>query len=1344
MGIQVIEVYVQGLQGPKGGDGEGLPTGGTKGQALVKASNAEHDYEWGDPYTDTAGEIKGKLEGLAADERLDASAIKNIPTTPKDTAQEIVAKVENLSGDDRLDASAIKNIPTTPRDTAQEIVAKVETLSGNDRLDAGSIKNIPSDTATVIVGKIETLSGDDRLDAGSIKNIPITPKDTAQEIVAKVETLSGDDRLDAGSIRNIPSDTAAVIVGKIETLTSDDRLDASAIKNLPAVTKDTALEIVAKVESLSGDDRLDAGSVKNIPAKDTAAQLVSKIETLTGDDRLAATSIKGLAVALEAYQTVYVSNVGDDTASGRNPEKPVKTIAKAVEIINGLPSSADKLISCVDSSQFTEDFAVPNTVNVSMPLATLTGNFTADAHSYDVYIFREITGNSVLGAGSFFKVELLYGSVTLAARDNSSVIVEVNKFGVGSLNTPLAAEGQLSLKIDLVHATFAYHDNASPLVKSGWIESTLYGDTEESATQLKDKLEGLSGNDRLDASAIKNLPSGGSGGHTLYQFPNFNSGGGAGKYGWFDIIVWDALVAPDVPEYSAHVRIGFQGSLNMSEHHLEASGIRSGAISSEDNPFQLTIRNSNSTHNKESKSIYRVVRDSLDIASKVRLQVYQEYDEATNLYIIDESGLGLSPITSVNPVPYTDTATQVVNSELDVSSWQKHDIHLGTSGGIAADNIGDISGTAAWIDFEKGDVDIYAGDQIVGKFEKDGVKLTGGEYGSWRVSTSNAFETALTYPTLVEATNPSNTVSLEVSDVSTGTGAWSRYFYSGAGKYAVGADADNSILRFRFQGVDTNTSITLGLAIFSIFGSTWEIRSPTGDVLDTFVQSGGNTTQNRMFTFEVTESMRDNGEAIVTLHHTAGGYANPDALLDWGFSINSVEPVRNPNAVVQIDSNYRGVMLPRISPDNTINHPVGSIALDKSINNSPIWNSGEGWNDIKTANFKTQPTFVDASYFSQVGDGQLETFGWYSHSDVVLPVQTVDGYGGFSRLLHINDTSTGTISGAIRNLTTSEAVILSDNGFRWDFDWLPEEGSVLHYIEFDSSFHAGQGRFLISVNHTGGQVDITNEADSQTAIAPISRMLKFACFVAAGSSDMQVYVDGVFAFTFAYNAGSGGSNRIHHTSGTSSGIDKSGYLLASNLITMPAVSFTPTLDEMYSSLELFIPNINTPSKVTVPRGVFKIGTEFKVVNGSSLVCDVSGYADDAQSFGGKASFQVPPFTAVTFIQTATPFGSYWAIDAAVERTLTFTVDGSHILQTRKGNFFGDITVTSVGTGHFRAALQHNLLPANTCIQATVNNGVDGWKKNASVDWDLGQVNVHTGDVSTGTAESLPVTITVTW
>lgn len=86
----------QGIQGPPGIQGEpgiGIPLGGTTGQVLAKASNANHDTEWADP-TSTGGtsDIAWLPTVTPAG---DISWARSSTTTPPET--------QNIRGEDGID-----------------------------------------------------------------------------------------------------------------------------------------------------------------------------------------------------------------------------------------------------------------------------------------------------------------------------------------------------------------------------------------------------------------------------------------------------------------------------------------------------------------------------------------------------------------------------------------------------------------------------------------------------------------------------------------------------------------------------------------------------------------------------------------------------------------------------------------------------------------------------------------------------------------------------------------------------------------------------------------------------------------------------------------------------------------------------------------------------------------------------------------------------------------------------------------------------------------------------------------------------------------------------------------
>ena len=87
-----------------------------------------------------------------------------------ETGASIVQKLEALSGNSRLNATAVRNIPS---ETGPTIVTKLMGLSGNARLDATAVRDIPAaETGPTIVQKLMSLSGNARLDASAIKDLP--------------------------------------------------------------------------------------------------------------------------------------------------------------------------------------------------------------------------------------------------------------------------------------------------------------------------------------------------------------------------------------------------------------------------------------------------------------------------------------------------------------------------------------------------------------------------------------------------------------------------------------------------------------------------------------------------------------------------------------------------------------------------------------------------------------------------------------------------------------------------------------------------------------------------------------------------------------------------------------------------------------------------------------------------------------------------------------------------------------------------------------------------------------------------------------------------------------------
>ncbi len=133
--------------------------------------------------------VNQQLQALGGGEELTGAAVRDL--------------LQTLAGDARLDASAIKNLPSGGGDlSATEIRDSLQTLIGDARLDAVAVKNIMAQiTAEQVRDKLASLTGDNRLDAASVKNI--IAQITAEQVRDKLASLSGSNKLSGSSLKSV-------------------------------------------------------------------------------------------------------------------------------------------------------------------------------------------------------------------------------------------------------------------------------------------------------------------------------------------------------------------------------------------------------------------------------------------------------------------------------------------------------------------------------------------------------------------------------------------------------------------------------------------------------------------------------------------------------------------------------------------------------------------------------------------------------------------------------------------------------------------------------------------------------------------------------------------------------------------------------------------------------------------------------------------------------------------------------------------------------------------------------------------------------------------------------------
>ena len=341
--------------------------------------------------------------------------------------------------------------------TPAELVIALESLTGTNRLQASAIRDLPSGgggLSTVISN--DTLTGD-----GSAQ----TPLSVANPFTADDET-----KLDGIETAATADQTTAQIITGIQAQTGDNRIDASAIRNLPqpsdgglsSVSTDTTLAglgttasqlRVANPFTEADETKLD-GVEAGATGDQTAAEIVTALEALSNDDRLSASAIKDLPSG------------GGNTVNG---------VINALLLQNGTLQLGRQ-----DGTN----------INIVLPRNQFTGV------SLSGQVLQLTTA-----AGSTTSITLPSGGISTVNSDSSLT-------GTGANNSPL---GLAQTVIDLIQANTNKRTYPSAdQTKLGLIEANATAD--QTPTEIRNDLQSLTGSNRLDASAIQNLPQGGDGG----------------------------------------------------------------------------------------------------------------------------------------------------------------------------------------------------------------------------------------------------------------------------------------------------------------------------------------------------------------------------------------------------------------------------------------------------------------------------------------------------------------------------------------------------------------------------------------------------------------------------------------------------------------------------------------------------------------------------------------------------------------------------------------------------------------------------------------------------------------
>lgn len=135
-----------GGTGPQGDPGIGVPTGGTTGQVLAKATDTDYDTEWVEQTGGSGGGAVDSVNGQAGVVVLDADDIDDTSTTHKFVTSTDVTKLSNLSGTNTGDQDLSSYATKTGTETLTN-----KTISGSNNtlsdIAQSSVTNLTTDLA---------------------------------------------------------------------------------------------------------------------------------------------------------------------------------------------------------------------------------------------------------------------------------------------------------------------------------------------------------------------------------------------------------------------------------------------------------------------------------------------------------------------------------------------------------------------------------------------------------------------------------------------------------------------------------------------------------------------------------------------------------------------------------------------------------------------------------------------------------------------------------------------------------------------------------------------------------------------------------------------------------------------------------------------------------------------------------------------------------------------------------------------------------------------------------------------------------------------------------------------
>lgn len=272
---------------------------------------------------ETPAQIRDKLQTLTNNDRLDASAIKNLPHNGNEiTPEQVRDKLASLAGDNRLDVSAVKNAASTDLSNVDgsTIVGKLEALTGENRLSASAIKDMPNPQSNTTI-KVAQQEGSPEYKASKLLfpfNTVINDNGTVTVNTSFVVTDENAEIVPDCSIIEVPTTSllsAVQNVGNSNAVTIDFKGLKADSDNIPIMSDMKSIGLPTD-GLLEGEvDPTDTNkllvSFSGLPTRKTSSTIVRKAMEL----RFPESKVSGTTGGIVTVGTGHSVSLGDNEIS---------------------------------------------------------------------------------------------------------------------------------------------------------------------------------------------------------------------------------------------------------------------------------------------------------------------------------------------------------------------------------------------------------------------------------------------------------------------------------------------------------------------------------------------------------------------------------------------------------------------------------------------------------------------------------------------------------------------------------------------------------------------------------------------------------------------------------------------------------------------------------------------------------------------------------------------------------------------------------------------------------------------------------------------------------------------